>query len=132
MLPRMPKLVGNGAKLKCSEGLAPGSLTILPVQMVSGAGAPSATVNDFVPMQNISPFGMCKTQANPQVASATAAAMGTLTPMPCVPVTTSPWSPGSSVVTLSGQKALTADSKCSCTWTGSIEITDPACEVDIE
>lgn len=128
----MPKLVGNGAKLKCSEGLAPGSLTILPVQMVDGAGLPSATVNDFAPMQNVSSFGMCKTQSNPQVAAATSAAGGTLTPMPCVPVITGPWSPGAAGVTIAGQKALTVDSKCSCAWSGSIEITDPASDVDIE
>ncbi|MBK8259608.1 MAG: DUF4280 domain-containing protein [Polyangiaceae bacterium] len=128
----MPKLVGNGAKLKCSEGLSPGSLTILPVQMIDGANVPAATVNDFTPMLNVSSFGMCKTTANPQVASATSAASGTLTPMPCVPVITSPWSPGADLVTLAGQKALTANSKCSCAWSGSIEITDPACDVDIE
>lgn len=128
----MPKLVGDGAKLRCSEGLAPGSLAILPVQMVDGAGMPTATVNDFVPMQNISPFGMCKTTANPQVAAATSAASGTLTPMPCVPVVTAPWSPGAAGVTVAGQKALTAGSTCSCAWSGSIEITDPACDVDIE
>lgn len=128
----MPKLVGNGAKLKCSEGMVPGSLSILPVRMLDGAGQPVASVMDFMPMQNVSPFGMCKTQANPQVATATSAAGGTLTPMPCVPVLTSPWSPGAADVTFAGEKALTANSKCSCTWSGSIEITDPACDVDIE
>ena len=128
----MPKLVGNGAKLKCSEGLSPGSLSILPVQMVDGAGQPSATVIDFAPGQNISPFGMCKTQANPQVAAATSAASGVLTPVPCMPVPTGPWSPGAQGVSLSGQKALTADSTCSCAWSGTIEITDPACDVDVE
>lgn len=128
----MPKLVANGAKLKCSEGLAPSSLTVLPANGTSGDEQPVATVMDFQPNVNIAPFGMCKTQANPQVASATAAAQGVLTPMPCVPVIASPWSPGSSVVTVNEQKALTADSKCNCTWTGSIEITDPACTVDSE
>ncbi len=128
----MPKLVTNGAKLKCSEGMGPSSLTVLPVNGTSGDEQPAATVMDFQPMVNIAPFGMCKTQANPQVASATAAAQGVLTPMPCVPVTTSPWSPGSPVVTIQGNKALTDDSKCNCAWTGSIEITDPACTVDTE
>ncbi len=128
----MPKLVVNGAKLKCSEGLAPTTLTVLPLNMADGGVVPAATVNDFVPMLNISPFGMCKTQANPQVAAATAAAMGVLTPMPCLPVVTAPWSPGSAGVTVAGQKALTADSKCNCMWTGSIEITDPGSEIDVE
>lgn len=105
---------------------------MLPLSGTSGDDQPAATVNDFAPMTNIAPFGMCKTQANPQVAAATAAAQGALTPQPCMPVIPSPWSPGSSIVTIQGAKALTADSKCSCQWTGSIEITDPACSVDSE
>ena len=128
----MPKIVVNGAKLKCSEGSSPGTLTVLPSSGTQGDEKPAATVMDFAPMTNIAPFGMCKTQANPQVASATAAAQGVLTPMPCVPVTTSPWSPGSSVVTIDEKKALTSDSKCNCQWTGSIEITDPGTAIDTE
>ncbi len=128
----MPKLVANGAALKCSEGMAPGTLTILPVQMADGACQPAATTSDSVPMVNISPFGMCKTQANPQVAAATSAASGTLTPMPCTPVITGPWSPGAAGTTIAGQKALTADSKCQCSWAGSIEITNPGTDVDVE
>lgn len=128
----MPKLVINGAKLKCSEGLAPSTLTVLPANGSSADEQPAATIMDNVPMVNIAPFGMCKTQANPQVAAATAAAMGTLTPMPCLPVIPAPWSPGASIVTIQGQKALTDDSKCNCVWTGSIEITDPGTAVDAE
>ena len=78
---------------------------------------------DFTPMVNISPFGMCITQANPQVAAATAAAMGVLTPQPCVPVVTAPWSPGSPCVKIQTLKALSDDSTCNCQWTGSIGIT---------
>ena len=128
----MPKLVINGAKLKCDQGLAPSTLTVLPVNGSAADEQPAATVMDNVPMLNIAPFGMCKTQANPQVAAATSAAMGVLTPMPCLPVIPAPWSPGASVVTIEGQKALTSDSKCSCAWTGSIEITDPATAVATE
>jgi hypothetical protein len=79
---------------------------------------------------NIAPFGMCQSLANPQVAAATSAAMGTLTPQPCVPATAGPWSPGSSIVTLNGVPALTADSKCMCTWAGTIEVVDPGATVD--
>jgi hypothetical protein len=128
----MPKIVVSGAQLKCSEGMAPSSLTVLPANATSGDDKPAATVDDHAPNVNIAPFGMCKTQANPQVASATAAANGVLTPQPCVPVTTSPWSPGSKVATINGVKMLTADSKCNCTWTGSIEITDPGTQIEVE
>ena len=56
---------------------------------------PAANINDHIPMVNILPFGMCQSLANPMVAAATAAALGVLTPMPCIPVTPAPWVPGS-------------------------------------
>jgi hypothetical protein len=126
----MPKLVVHGAKLKCDQGLSPSSLSVLPAVGSAADDQPVSTVNDNVPMVNIAPFGMCKTQANPQVAAATTAAAGTLTPMPCIPVVTAPWSPGSTLTTLQGVKALTDDSKCSCAWAGTITITDAGSGVD--
>jgi hypothetical protein len=128
----MPKLVVNGAKLKCDQGMASSTLTVLPVKGSAADEQPAGTVMDNVPMVNIAPFGMCKTQANPQVAAATTAAAGTLTPMPCIPVVTAPWSPGSALVTLQDVKALTDDSKCSCAWAGTITITDAGCGVDTD
>lgn len=129
----MPRLVIHGAVLKCSHGAAPGSLTVLPVSPGRTDEQPTATVMDFQPMLNVAPFGMCLTQANPQVAAATAAAQGVLTPQPCMPVITAPWSPGSPVVTLDGQKVLTADSTCSCMWSGTVEITNPGTtDVEVE
>jgi hypothetical protein len=119
------KLVLLGAKLKCSQGTSPSSLAI-STHGTSGDASAVATVDDFAPMTNVMPFGMCQTQANPQVAAATAAALGVLTPQPCVPVITSPWSPGSSVVTVEDVNALTDDSTCSCSWTGSISVSDAA------
>ena len=71
-------------------------------------------------------------QANPQVASATAAAQGVLTPVPCVPVINGPWSPGSPCVQIEHQKALTDDSTCRCAWTGTIEITDAGNDVKVD
>ncbi len=120
----MAKIVVHGASLTCSCGTAPSSLTVLPIVASEADTRPTATVNDFAPMLNIAPFGMCTTQLNPQVAAATAAAMGTPTPQPCIPVTTAPWSPGSSVVTINDLKALTSDSRCNCQWAGSISVTD--------
>ena len=121
----MSKLVVSGATLKCSQGAAPASLTVLPTGPATGDEKPMATVMDFAPTVNIAPFGMCRSQANPQVISATAAAQGVLTPQPCVPVTAAPWSPGSPVVTIGEMKALTADSTCNCAWNGTIEVTAP-------
>jgi hypothetical protein len=128
----MPKLVVNGAQLKCNQGMAPSSLTVLPVNGSDGDEQHAATIMDHIPMVNVAPFGMCQTLANPQVAAATSAAMGVLTPMPCVPVLPAPWSPGASVVTIQGLKALSDDSKCTCAWTGSIEVTSPGSGIDVE
>lgn len=128
----MPLLVVCGAKLSCSCGTSPASLAVLPGRMTDDSGNEIATVDDFAPMTNIPAFGMCTTQANPQVAAATSAANGVLTPQPCIPVTTAPWSPGASVTTLLGRPVLTADSKASCTWSGSISISSAGSQVEVE
>jgi Domain of unknown function (DUF4280) len=119
----MPKSVVNGAALQCTMGVAPGTLTILPTNMTQGDEQNAATVMDFQPMTNIGTFGMCQSPSNPQVAAATAAAMGVLTPQPCVPMTTSPWTPGSSTTTINNLAALTDSCTCMCTWAGTISIT---------
>lgn len=128
----MPKLVADGASIRCSEGLAPSKLTVLPTAAGQASELPAATVDDHQPMLNVAPFGMCKAQANPQVASATAAAQGVLTPQPCVPVLGAPWSPGSPLVRIGEVKALTADSTCKCAWSGTIDIVDPGSVVEVE
>ena len=128
----MSKLVVHGAALKCSEGLSPSTLTVLPVNPVDADDQRAATVMDHAPMVNVAPFGMCKTQANPQVAAATAAAQGVLTPMPCLPVISAPWSPGSPCVQIEQQAALTDDSTCRCAWAGTIEITAPGSAVKVD
>jgi hypothetical protein len=121
----MGSLVVSGAALQCSMGASPGSLTVLPNGRVSANQMAVATVMDFAPTTNVAPFGMCTTLSNPQVASATSAAQGVLTPQPCMPVTTSPWTGGSQKVTVGGLPALTDQSKCTCTWGGQISITNP-------
>lgn len=114
------KLVNMGSMLKCNKGVAPSTL-ICTVPLVTAESPPAATIMDFAPIANIPPFGMCTSQANPAVAAATAAALGVLTPMPCVPVTT-PWTPGDPTVLIAGQPALDASSKCMCAWGGEITI----------
>lgn len=121
----MPVQVVNGAKLMCSFGMAPSTLVVLPVRRVNVANQPSATIMDHKPMVNIQPFGSCMSVANPTVASATAAAMGVLTPMPCIPNTPTPWTPGGITVNNTNEVTLDNPSVCNCVYGGVITIAFP-------
>ncbi len=121
----MPFHVCNGAILQCSFGVAPSTLVVLPINRMLTSSQPAANIMDHIPMVNIMPFGMCTSLANPMVASATAAAMGVLTPMPCVPVTPTPWTPGSPTVVLGAVPALDDPSVLMCTWGGVITVAFP-------
>ena len=110
--------------MMCTFGMAPSVLNVLPINRNNTGGPPAANIMDFVPMTNIPPFAMCMSLANPMVASATAAAMGVLTPMPCIPVTT-PWTPGSPTVMIGGMPALNNTCQCMCCWGGMITIGFP-------
>jgi Domain of unknown function (DUF4280) len=121
----MAKQVCMGAMLKCSFGMAPSSLMVLPVNRVLTSNVPAANIMDHKPMVNILPFAMCQSIANPMVAAATSAAMGVLTPVPCIPVTTSPWVPGAPTVMLANMPTLNDSSKLMCNWGGVIEVTMP-------
>lgn len=120
----MAQQVCMGALLKCSFGMAPSSLVVLPTNRVTTA-TPDANIMDYIPMVNILPFGMCQSPANPAVAAATAAALGVLTPMPCVPATAAPWAPGCATVMIANMPALNNTSKLMCSFGGVIEITYP-------
>ncbi|NGZ86030.1 DUF4280 domain-containing protein [Duganella aceris] len=117
----MAQQVCMGAMLKCTFGVAPGTLMVLPANLVLTA-VPDANIMDNKPMMNILPFGMCQSMANPMVAGATAAALGVLTPMPCVPMTVAPWVPGSPTVLIGNMPALNNSSKLMCMWGGVIGI----------
>ena len=121
----MAPLVVQGAMLMCSFGAAPSALTVLPANMVNASNMPAANIMDNKPMVNIKPFGMCMSLANPQVAAATSAAMGVLTPQPCIPVIAAPWAPGSPTVMIGKFPALNSSSTCMCNWGGVITITQP-------
>jgi hypothetical protein len=120
----MSKLVVDGATLQCNMGTTTSSLSVSQSHGASGGNKHLATVDDYTPNTNISSFGMCQSQANPQVASATAAAQGVLTPQPCNPVVTARWDPGCDAVKIKDLPALKEDSKCKCQWNGQISITD--------
>ena len=110
--------------MQCSFGASPSTLVVLPTNRFL-TGMPGATIMDNKPIVNIPPFGMCSSLANPTVASATAAASGVLTPMPCVPVTPAPWAPGAPTFMIAGIPALDSNCKLMCNWGGVIQITNP-------
>jgi uncharacterized Zn-binding protein involved in type VI secretion len=115
--------VHMGALLQCSFGLLPASLVVLPADNVIVEGTPQATIAACTPA-NVPTFGMCTSLANPEVAAATTAALGVLTPMPCLPVLT-PWMPGSPTTLIGGQPALVAGSMCQCAFGGVVNIVFP-------
>jgi hypothetical protein len=121
----MGQLVCMGAMMQCSFGVAPSSLVVLPANRTLAGGPPAATIMDFAPMVNVPPFGMCNSPSNPTVAAATAAALGVLTPMPCMPVTAAPWVVGAPTVLIGSMPALNNTSKLMCSWGGVIQITAP-------
>ena len=120
----MPQQVCMGAQMMCTFGVAPSSLVVLPVNRVFADMVPDANIMDHIPMVNIMPFGMCMSPSNPAVAAATAAALGVLTPMPCIPVTPSPWAPGGITVNLGNFTTLDNISQLMCTWGGVITFVD--------
>jgi hypothetical protein len=114
----------SGAAMMCTMGAAPSSFNATP-KMVMTSNMPAGNIMDFAPIMNIPPFGVCKSPANPMVAAATVAALGVLTPMPCIPMTVAPWAPGSPTVLVAGTPALNNSSKLVCMWGGAISFTNP-------
>lgn len=118
-----PRAVTEGASLRCSMGASASSLRVPPGRALRLGNKRLALVTDHGPA-NVLPFGMCRSPMNPQVASATAAANGVLTPQPCVPAVDLPWSPGA--VRSRGRAGAVLDETCraSCRW-GAVISIDP-------
>jgi hypothetical protein len=127
----MRRLVVHEAKIRCSQGTLPSLLVVPPESPLTAEDKPVGTVDDHKSRKNIITFGMCRSPSNPQVAAATSAAMGVLTPQPCVPATNQAWSPGAPFAVLDEVKALSSDSTCKCDWGGTIDVLDPACDTEI-
>jgi hypothetical protein len=121
----MSMQVCMGALLRCSFGLAPGELVVIPENRVLVGAMPAANIMDSKPLVNVPTFGMCNSPANPEVIAATAAAAGVLTPMPCVPVTPAPWIVGAPTALIGGMPALNDTSELICIWGGVIETIEP-------
>ena len=111
------------ANISCSFGTAPTALSVIPAAMVNAGGLPAASTMDYAPLVNVLTFGMCSSLMNPTVASATAAALGALTPMPCIHATAAPWTAGSATVMIGGKPALHDGCKLMCTYGGSISVS---------
>ena len=127
----MANPVVQTATCTCSFGAAPAVLTVTSQQAVSICKMPAATIQDGAALSNVPTFGMCSNPANPTVASATAAAMGVLTPMPCVPATVA-WAPGCPTVTVCKRPLLNSTSKLTCSYGGVIQVTvTPAMTVKV-
>ncbi len=120
----MPLQVCMGAMMQCSFGMAPSSLVVLPTNRVMTNNVPDANIMDHIPMVNIMPFGMCSSPSNPTVAAATAAALGVLTPMPCIPATPAPWIAGAPTVLLGNFPSLDNVSQLMCIWGGVITFSN--------
>ncbi len=120
----MGVLVTMGAMTMCSFGVAPCSLIVLPANKVL-VDMPAANIMDNKPIANFPTFGMCSSLANPTVASATAAALGVLTPMPCVPATAAPWIPTAPTVLIGNMPVVDNGSTVMCSYGGCITVTYP-------
>ena len=117
--------VCSGATMRCTMGTSQAKLTVLPTRTVYLTGQPMANISDHLSMVNLAPFGNCRSMGFPATASATAAAQGTLTPMPCMHNTPFPWMGGKNDYIIKGDPALLKSSTCQCMWGGTISlITD--------
>jgi hypothetical protein len=114
----------TGAMCTCPFGAAPSSLNVLPAKRVMAGKVPCGEIQSFIPCVNIMPFAVCRSLSNPTVAAATAAAMGVLTPMPCVPVTT-PWIPTTPQIMVGNSPIINVGDITMCAWGGVITIVAP-------
>lgn len=116
--------VCSGAMMRCTMGTQPAKLTVLPSRTVFLCGQPMANVSDHVSMVNLAPFGMCRSLGFPATASATAANLGKLTPMPCVHNTPMPWISGKADYFDKDHHSLLKSCKLRCMWGGMISLVD--------
>lgn len=118
----MAKPVVAGGVITCTNGMAPGQVAGVSAIMIGGK--PALTIQDTAPLVNVCPCGMCNSLANPTVASATAAALGVLTPMPCIPSPLGVWiCTGTPLI--GGKPGLSSDATLICAYGGTIAIRDP-------
>lgn len=110
-----------GATVLCPFGTATANLMVTSQSTLLVEGKPMATIAD-ASAANIPTCGMCSSLANPQVASATAAALGVLTPQPCVPAIAGTWTAVQTKCMAGGKPCLTMESTAMCSYGGTLKI----------
>lgn len=118
-------VVGEASAIQCIFGAIPTPLIVLPDRTVTAEFMLMGNISDMVPFLNIETFGECVSLSNPEVIIATAAALGILTPMPCVPIVVDPWVSEALDVFVEGMPALDMTSVVMCTWAGAIHVDEP-------
>lgn len=118
-------VVGELSLISCLFGTVPTPLTVLPDRTVFAEIMLMGNITDFIPLVNVMTFVMCTSIANPEVDTATTAASGVLTPMPCVPVVADPWISLALDVIVTEGPALDQTSMVLCTWAGVIIVDEP-------
>lgn len=111
-------VVGTTSEIKCSFGTIPTPLVVFG-RTVMAEGMLMGNITDCVPLFNILPFGMCSAPTNPAVIAADGA------PVPCLPVTTSPWVSEAVTVLVEGRPAIDQTATLMCDWLGIITIMEP-------
>lgn len=125
----MGLIITTGAIMTCSFGVMPCVFQAMSNTNVLNK-TPVGTIQDTSPA-SITTFGMCQSIANPMVASATTAALGVLTPMPCVPLMTGSWLPLKPTVVIHGIPVLINDSKVFCAYGGVVQFSTYASNVSV-
>lgn len=109
----MGQIVVTGGQAMCIFGTTPTNIITSSQSTVLLGNKPAGTIQDCT-RSNMATFGMCISMANPQVAAATAAALGVLTPQPCQFLPAGPWIPMNPVLNVGGKPCLTSDCKLIC------------------
>lgn len=121
----MGNLICSNALMSCSFGMIPSAFQATNCMQVMASGI-VGNVMDATPA-NLMNFGMCMSMANPMVASATAIALGVLTPQPCLPVPMGLWITPKMNILIKNAPALSSDAKLFCAYGGIIQFNNTPC-----
>ena len=114
----MSSLVCDGATLQCSYGQGEVKLTISRRGVSHGGDGSLATIDDHLPLVNISPFRFCTAPANPNPQNPSGQ-------KPCTLRLGQPWSDEMEGILLQGQKLVEDSATLRCDYAGTISIADP-------